>query len=161
MRSVPGNALVLEANRGGVLVDVGLRGVIRISQLVSIGAIDMREHARRPKGARRWRHVVEPTSLHRLGTVVKVRCHRVRTTRVSARPVRPSMPMVKRVIPYGAFARLVEGVEGLIHVTELGGERVADQAGSVHVGDVAPVRIRGDRPGAAEAVFSARLAERT
>ncbi len=36
-------ALVLEANRGGVVVDVGLRGFVPLSQLVSIGPIDTRE----------------------------------------------------------------------------------------------------------------------
>jgi hypothetical protein len=35
---------VLEANRGGVVVDVGLRGFRPLSQLVSIGVIDTREH---------------------------------------------------------------------------------------------------------------------
>jgi small subunit ribosomal protein S1 len=48
---------------------------------------------------------------------------------------------VTRVMPYGAFARLAEGVEGLIHVTELGAEHVADPTGAVRVGDVFPVRI--------------------
>src|SRR5215210_4882665 len=37
------DAPVVEANRGGVVVDVGLRGFVPLSQLVSIGAIDTRE----------------------------------------------------------------------------------------------------------------------
>jgi predicted RNA-binding protein with RPS1 domain len=48
---------------------------------------------------------------------------------------------VTRVMPCGTFARFAGGVEGLIHVTELGGEWVADLTGSVHVGDVVRVRI--------------------
>lgn len=37
---------------------------------------------------------------------------------------------VTRVMPYGAFARLAHGVEGLIQVTELGGEKVAGPTAS-------------------------------
>ena len=66
-----------------------------------------------------------------------------------------------RVMPYGAFARLAEGVEGLIHVTELGCERVADRAGSVHVGDVIRVQIVAIDRERRRLSLSARLAERT
>ena len=48
---------------------------------------------------------------------------------------------VTRVMPYGAFARLAHGVEGLIQVTELGGERVAGPTASVCVGEVLRVQI--------------------
>jgi S1 RNA binding domain len=55
----------------------------------------------------------------------------------------------------------VDGVEGLIHVSELAGERVGDPSGSVHAGDVLPARIAaidGERRGFSPSV---RLAERT
>ena len=38
-----------------------------------------------------------------------------------------------RAMPCRAFARLAEGVEGLIHVTEFGSDRVADPAGALRV----------------------------
>lgn len=47
---------------------------------------------------------------------------------------------VTRVMPYGAFARVADAVEGLIHVSELGREHVPDLIAAVRVGDVLPVR---------------------
>ena len=76
------------------------------------------------------------------------------------RPIRPGAT-VTLVMPHGAFARLAEGVEGLIHVTELGGERAADPAGSVHAGDVIRVRIVAIDRERRRLSLSARLAERT
>jgi small subunit ribosomal protein S1 len=251
------DALVLEANRGGVVVDVGLRGFVPLSQLVSIGAIDVHEHGvpepvkalvgkrlkvrvlevdprrdrlilsekaatqqlRRDRKARgtteltegtvlsgtvvgvtsyglfvdvgvadglvhrseiTWEKGVEPTTLHPLGKVVKVVVIGVdrERQRISLSIKRTGADpweryvneletgqtvdaTVTRVMPYGAFARLAEGVEGLIHVTELGGEKVADPAGSVHVGDVIRVRIVAIDRERRRLSLSARLAERT
>jgi small subunit ribosomal protein S1 len=231
------DAPVLEANRGGVVVDVGLRGFVPLSQLVSIGAIDTREpgipesvkalvgkrlrvrvleadpkrdrlilsekaaaqQLRRDRKARgsaqlsegdvlsgtvvgvtsyglfvdvgvadglvhrseiTWEKGVEPTSLHRLGdgvrvVVVGVDRDRQRISlsikRLGADPWEQYVGQletgqtvdatVTRVMPYGAFARVAEGVEGLIHVTELGADRVGDPNKAVHAGDVLPVRI--------------------
>ena len=249
-------ALVLEANRGGVVVDVGLRGFVPLSQLVSIGAIDPHDQGvpepvkalvgkrlhlrvleadprrdrvilsekaatqqlRRDRKARgmtqlsegdvlsgtvvgvtsyglfvdvgvadglvhrseiTWEKGVEPTSLHPLGkvlnvVVVGVDRDRQRISlsikRTGADPWERYVneldtgqtvdATVTRVMPYGAFARLAEGVEGLIHVTELGGERVADP-GSVHVGDVLRVRIVAIDRERRRLSLSARLAKRT
>ena len=91
-----------------------------------------------------WEKGVDPTSLHPLGSVVKVVVIGVDRDRqrISLSIKRTGVDpweryvneletgqtvaaTVTRVMPYGAFARLAEGVEGLIH---------------------------GDRPGAAQAV---------
>jgi small subunit ribosomal protein S1 len=251
------DALVLGANRGGVVVDVGLRGFVPLSQLVSIGPIDVHEHGvpapvkalvgkrlrvhvleadprrdrlilsekaahqqlrrdRKSRGTKElsegdvlsgtvvgvtayglfvdvgvtdglvhrseitWERGVEPTSIHSLGSVVKVVVigvdrdrQRISLSikRTGADPWERYVneletgqtvdATVTRVMPYGAFARLAEGVEGLIHVTELGGERVADPTGSVHVGDVLRVRIVAIDRERRRLSLSARLAERT
>lgn len=68
---------------------------------------------------------------------------------------------VTRVMPYGAFARVAEGVEGLIHVSELGRERVSDPNAATRVGDVVPVRIVVVDRERRRLSLSARLAERT
>src|SRR5712691_7162230 len=231
------DAGVLEANRGGVVVDVGLRGFVPLSQLVSIGAIDTREPGvpepvkalvgkrlqvrvleadptrdrlilsekaatqklRRDRKAHgtaqlavgdvrdgivvgvtsyglfvdvgladglvhrseiTWDKGVEPTSLHRLGDAVKVRVvgidrdrQRISLSikRLGVDPWERYVDQletgqtvdatVTRVMTYGAFARIAEGVEGLIHVSEIAAERVADPSEAVRVGDVLPVRI--------------------
>jgi small subunit ribosomal protein S1 len=68
---------------------------------------------------------------------------------------------VTRAMPCGAFARLGDGVEGLIHVSEFAGERVADPTGSLHAGDVLPVRIVAIDRERRRLSLSARLPERT
>jgi small subunit ribosomal protein S1 len=251
------DALVLEANRGGVVVDVGLRGFVPLSQLASIGAIDAHAHGvpesvkalvgtrlqvrvleadprrdrlilsekaatqqlRRDRKARgttqlsegdvlsgtvvgvtsyglfvdvgvtdglvhrseiTWEKGVEPTALHPLGKVVKVVVigvdrdrQRISLSikRMGADPWERYVneletgqtvdATVTRVMPYGAFARLAEGVEGLIHVTELDAEHVAGPTGAVRVGDVFPVRIVAIDRERRRLSLSARLAERT
>ena len=44
---------------------------------------------------------------------------------------------------YGAFVELEEGVEGLIHVSELAGHRVAEPGDAVQVGNKVRVRVVG------------------
>ena len=250
------DAAVLEANRGGVVVDVGLRGFVPLSQLVSVGAIDTREpgvpeavkalvgkrlplrvleadprrdrlilsekaatqQLRRDRKARgtaelsngdvlsgtvvgvtsyglfvdvgvadglvhrseiTWERGVDPTSLHPLGAAVKVmvvdvdrdrRRISLSIKRLGADPWERCVneletgqtvdATVTRVMPYGAFARIAEGVEGLIHVSELAGERVASPSSAVRVGEVVPVRIVAIDRERRRLSLSARLAER-
>jgi small subunit ribosomal protein S1 len=251
------DAPVLEANRGGVVVDVGLRGFVPLSQLVSIGAIDTHEagvpesvkalvgkrlqlrvleadpkrdrlilsekaatqQLRRDRKARgtaqlsdgdvlsgtvvgvtsyglfvdvgvadglvhrseiTWEKGVDPTTLHRLGDVVQVMVvgvdrdrQRISLSikRMGADPWERHVNQLEtgqtieatitRVMPYGAFARVADGVEGLIHVSELGSERVADPNTVVRVGDAVQVRIVAIDRDRRRLSLSARLAERT
>jgi small subunit ribosomal protein S1 len=251
------DAAVLEANRGGVVVDVGMRGFVPLSQLVSIGAIDTHEpgvprpvrslvgkrlqlrvleadpkrdrlilsekaatqQMRRERKARgtaqladgdvlegtvvgvtsyglfvdigladglvhrseiTWERGIEPTSLHKLGDRVKVMVVGVDRERqrislsikrlgsdpweehVSQLETGQTVPVtVTRVMPYGAFARIADGVEGLIHVSELAHERVGDPNDAVHVGDVLPVRIVAIDRERRRLSLSARLADST
>jgi ribosomal protein S1 len=127
-----------------------------------------------------WEKGIEPTSLHKLGAPVKVLVvgvdrERQRISlsikrlardpweqRVNAlEPGQTVEATVTRVMPYGAFARLAAGVEGLIHVSELGVRRVADPNEAVHVGDILPVRIVAIDRERRRLSLSARLAERT
>lgn len=48
---------------------------------------------------------------------------------------------VARLQPFGAFVDLGEGIEGLIHVTEISRARVNDPAQAVSVGDVVDVQV--------------------
>ncbi|HEV8656766.1 MAG TPA: S1 RNA-binding domain-containing protein [Candidatus Limnocylindria bacterium] len=251
------DAEVLEANRGGVVVDVGLRGFVPLSQLVSIGAIDTHEggvpepvkalvgkrlqvrvleadpkrdrlilsekaatqQLRRDRKARgtaqlaegdvldgtvvgvtsyglfvdvgvadglvhrseiTWEKGIEPTTLYRLGQPVKVRVvgvdrdrQRISLSikRLGADPWEHYVNQletgqtvdvtVTRVMPYGAFARIADGVEGLIHISELSREPVADPNEAVRVGDLLPVRIVAIDRERRRLSLSVRLAERT
>ena len=251
------DAAVLDANRGGVVVDVGLRGFVPLSQLVSIGAIDTREPGvpesvkaligkrlqvrvleadptrdrlilsekaatqklrrdRKALGTAQlaegdirdgtvvgvtsyglfvdvgvadglvhrseitWTKGIEPTSLYRLGDAVRVRVvgidrdrQRISLSikRLGTDPWERYIDeletgqtvdaTVTRVMPYGAFARIADGVEGLIHVSEMAADRTAEPSEAVRVGEVLPVRIVAIDRERRRLSLSARLAERT
>jgi small subunit ribosomal protein S1 len=48
---------------------------------------------------------------------------------------------VTKLTTFGAFARLQDGIEGLIHISELSNERIAHPKNVVNVGDVVTVKI--------------------
>ncbi len=48
---------------------------------------------------------------------------------------------VVSLLPFGAFAELVPGVDGLIHISQLSTEKVASPADVLHVGDEVDVKI--------------------
>lgn len=249
-------AAVIEANRGGVVVDVGMRGFVPLSQLASIGAIDTTEptvaepvralvgkklplrvievdpkrdrlilseksatqqlrRERKAHGAAQlnegdvldgtvasvasygifvdvgvadglvhrseitWEKGIEPTSLYSVGQTVRVMVVGIDRERQrislsirrlnddpwarftkSLRPGETLEATVTRVMPYGAFARVADGVEGLIHVSELSAQRIADPNELVKVGDVLPVKIVGIDTERRRLSLSARLPER-
>jgi small subunit ribosomal protein S1 len=53
---------------------------------------------------------------------------------------------ISKLVSFGAFAALDSGIEGLIHVSELGKERVAKPEDVISVGDVVEVKIIGLDP---------------
>jgi small subunit ribosomal protein S1 len=231
------DAEVVEANRGGLVVDMGLRGFVPLSQLASVGKLGGREaeppdwlrdyigkrlplkvieadqrrdrlilsqkaaaqQLRRRRKAEAssqleegqvldgtvasvttfgvfvdvgsadglvhrseitWDKGVDPTSLYRPGDGV-----RVLVTGVDRERSRISLSMkrleedpwvratrelavgtdvdatVTRVMTYGAFARVITGVEGLIHISEIAPRRIASPAEVVHPGDLVRVRV--------------------
>ena len=231
------DAEVVEANRGGLVVDMGLRGFVPLSQLAAVGKLGGREaeppdwlrdyvgkrlplkvieadqrrdrlilsqkaaaqqlRRRRKEEASSqleegqvldgtvvsvttfvvfvdvgsadglvhrseitWDKGVDPTTLHRPGDGV-----RVLVTGVDRERSRISLSMkrleedpwvratrelavgtdvdatVTRVMPYGAFARVITGVEGLIHISEIAPRRIASPAEVVHPGDLVRVRV--------------------
>lgn len=250
------DALVIEANRGGVVLDVGLRGFIPLSQLGSIGAIDTNQpgvpdpvralvgrslrvrvmevdpkrdrlilsekaatqqlrRERKAEGAATlsdgdilegsvvsvaaygvfvdigvadglvhrsemtWDRATEPTSLFRVGQQVRVMVIGIDRERqrislsmkrlaedpwerfVSGVQVGQTVTAaVTRLMPYGAFAKVAEGVEGLVHVSELADRRIADPREVVRVGDVLPVKIVSVDTARRRLALSARQADR-
>jgi small subunit ribosomal protein S1 len=248
---------VIDANRGGVVVDVGMRGFVPLSQLGSIGAIDTSEggipgpvralvgkrlhlrvlevepkrdrlilsekaatqklrRERKAQGAAQlkegdvlegsvvsvtsygvfvdvgvadglvhrseitWEKGVEPTSLFTVGQQVRVMVVGIdrERQRISlsikrladdpwerfTRTMQPGQTVaatITRVMPYGAFAKVADGVEGLVHVSELAVHRVADPSEVVRVGDVIPVKIVGVDAERRRLSLSARLADRS
>ena len=65
---------------------------------------------------------------------------------------------VTRVMPYGAFARVTTGVEGLIHISEMAPRRIATPAEVLHPGDSVRVRVVAIDPERRRLSLSARQA---
>ena len=54
---------------------------------------------------------------------------------------------VTKLMPFGAFVELIPGVEGLIHISELGWSRVENPSDVLQVGDSVTVKVLGMAPG--------------
>jgi small subunit ribosomal protein S1 len=237
-------APVVEANRGGVVVDVGLRGFVPLSQLASLGALERPANAaavpdavramvgqeltlkvievdekrnrlifsekaaqqqlRRERKARAaaqlqvgnvlegtvthitgfglfvdvgiadglvhrseitWDKGVNPLAAHQVGDRV-----RVVVTAIDPAKERISLSIkqladdpwarvgsafveggvyearITRLMAFGAFARIDDGLEGLIHVSELAPRHIATAADVVQVGDSVRVKLLGIDP---------------
>ena len=231
-------AEVVEANRGGLVVDLGLRGFVPLSQLASVGNLGAGERTEVPDALREyvgkrlplkvieadqrrdrlilsekaaaqqlrrrrkeeasshleegqvldgtvasvttfgifvdvgaadglvhrseitWNKGVEPTTLYRPGESVRVLVTGIdrdrgrislSIKRLEEDPwVRASRELavgtdldatVTRVMPYGAFARVATGIEGLIHISEIAPLRIGSPSEVVHPGDVVRVRV--------------------
>jgi small subunit ribosomal protein S1 len=68
----------------------------------------------------------------------------------SARPGDLLTGRVTRLQPFGAFVELAPGIEGLIHVSELGWSRVEHPEAMLAVGDSVQVKLLALQPGARE-----------
>lgn len=66
---------------------------------------------------------------------------------------------ITRLMPFGAFARIADGLEGLIHVSELAARRVADPADAVQIGDTVRVKVVGIEPERRRLSLSIRQAD--
>jgi small subunit ribosomal protein S1 len=53
---------------------------------------------------------------------------------------------VTRVMPYGIFVRLADGVEGMVHISELGWSKVAQAEEVVNIGEIVRVKVIGIEP---------------
>jgi small subunit ribosomal protein S1 len=251
---------VVESNRGGVVVDLGVRGFVPLSQLASLGALDRTtegegvpqavralvgkdltlkvievdpkrnrlilsekaatQELRRQRKARAaaqlhvgdvldgvvthvtgfglfvdvgiadglvhrseitWDKGVNPMTVHHVGDPV-----RVAVTAIDPDKERISLSIkqladdpwtrvgiqkefaeggtydaeITRLMPFGAFARIGEGLEGLIHVSELALHRVAEPSDAVRVGEHVRVKIVGIEADRRRLSLSIRQADR-
>jgi small subunit ribosomal protein S1 len=251
-------APVVEANRGGVVVDLGVRGFVPLSQLASLGALERpdsgeggvpgavralvgkdltlkvievdqkrnrlilsekaaTQEVRRQRKARAaaqlsigdvrdgtvthvtgfglfvdvgiadglvhrseitWDKGVNPMTVHQVGDPV-----RVVVTAIDPEKERISLSIrrltddpwtrvgtdfteggvydaeITRLMAFGAFARIGDGLEGLVHVSELAAHRVAEPADAVQLGEHVRVKIVGIDPGRRRLSLSIRQAD--
>ena len=69
--------------------------------------------------------------------------------------------VITRLMPFGAFARIADGLEGLIHISELADHRITEPGDVVAVGDATRVRVVGIDQERRRLSLSIRQAERT
>jgi small subunit ribosomal protein S1 len=140
----------------GQVLEGTVTSVTTFGIFVDVGAADGLVH----RSEITWDKGLEPTTLHRPGDSV-----RVLVTGVDRERGRISLSMrqleedpwaraarelavgsdvdatVTRVMPYGAFARVPTGIEGLIHVSEIAPQRISTPAEVVQPGDSVRVRV--------------------
>ena len=68
--------------------------------------------------------------------------------------------VIARLMPFDAFARIADGLEGLIHISELADHRVTEPADVVAMGDARRVRVVGVDHERRRQSLSIRQAER-
>lgn len=140
-----------DANRGGLLIELeGIRGFLPVSQLSA-------EHYPRVSGADKDEILQRLNSL--IGKGIRVRildADRKQNKLIFSEKeaIRENMQqrfeqlkvgdvvkgIVTGVVDYGAFVN-VEGIEGLIHISELSWERVSNPTDYVKVGDTVEAKI--------------------
>ena len=140
----------------GEVLDGTVASVTTFGVFVDVGAADGLVH----RSEITWDKGIEPTTLYRPGDTV-----RVLVTGVDRERGRISLSIkrleedpwiraphvlavgsdvdatVTRVMPYGAFARVSTGIEGLIHISEVAPRRIASPAEVVHPGELVRVRV--------------------
>jgi small subunit ribosomal protein S1 len=138
------------------VVDGRVSSVTTFGLFVDVGAADGLVH----RSEITWQKGVEPTSLYKAGDPIRVVVTGVdrERGRISlsvkrleedpwARAMRELHPgdevdaTVTRVMPYGAFASVPVGVEGLIHVSEIAAHHVDSPNEVVRAGDLVRVRV--------------------
>ena len=140
----------------GQMLDGTVSSVTTFGVFVDVGSADGLVH----RSEITWDKGIEPTSLYRPGDSVRVLVTDVDRTRgrisLSIKRLKED-PWVRapdelavgtdvdatvtRVMPYGAFARVTTGIEGLIHISELAARRIGNPAEVVHSGDLLRVRV--------------------
>jgi small subunit ribosomal protein S1 len=140
----------------GQVLDGTVASVTTFGVFVDVGAADGLVH----RSEITWDKGVETTTLYRPGDAVRVLVTGVDRGRgrisLSIKRLEED-PWVRapselaigtdvdatltRVMPYGAFARVATGIEGLIHISEIAAGRIASPAEVVRQGDLVRVRV--------------------
>lgn len=139
----------LETNRGGLVVDLdGVRGFIPSSQL------DQTNSGSQGVGKRFTAKIIE---LDRKGNRL-VLSQRSMTAEANRKKFEETAKKfsagqvltvkVSGIMPYGLFVTLGDGVEGLVHISEVSWERVSNLGESFKVGDEVQVKVINIDPSA-------------
>lgn len=146
-------AKVIDYNKGGVVVDVGLRGFVPLSQIVSLRRTSETETTE--ELAARLKELVGRTLSLKVVEIDRKRNRLILSERNAVRDLRARQReelfeelapgqirrgRVSNLASFGAFVDL-GGVDGLIHVSELAWSRVSHPSEVVRVGDEVDVYV--------------------
>lgn len=107
-----------------------------------------------------WSRIKDPSEVVKVGETVEVVVHRLdrdaKKVTLSLRQMKPSPwdtihinypegtvvnGTVMRIEPFGAFVEIEPGIEGLVHISEISGQRVRHPSDVVKVGDSVQVKV--------------------
>lgn len=150
----------LETNRGGLVVDLdGVRGFIPSSQLDSSNSgsqgIGKRFTAKIIELDRKGNRLV--LSQRQVSAEANRKKFEDAAKRFSAGQV--ATGKVSGIMPYGLFVTLDEGIEGLVHISEVSWERVSNLGERFKVGDQVTVRVMNVDPSAGRINLSIKALE--
>ncbi len=147
---------LLEELREGEVRRGRVTSITKFGAFVDIGGIDGLVHISELS----WRHVKHPSEVVKVGDEVEVYVLSVDRERgrvgLSIRRLQPKpwetvheryavgqvvTGTVTKIVPFGAFVRLEDGIEGLVHISELADRRVEHPREVVKEGEEVQVRI--------------------
>ncbi len=147
---------ILDRLQPGLVVEGQISNIVDFGAFVDLDGIDGLIHISELS----WSHVNHPTEILNIGDTVPSRCSTSTATAsasrwVSSRPRRirgsgwstpttsatSSRATVTKVVTFGAFVEILDGVEGLVHISELAGHHVENPREVVAPGDEVKVKI--------------------
>lgn len=151
--------MALEGLKVGDTVTGKISGVVKFGIFVAFNGLEGLVHISEIA----WGHVKNPSDYGRLGDEIKVMVIGMEGDKISLSMKRltedPWLEATKkyqigtiidgeinRVTPFGAFIKLSEDINGLIHISEISSEEVSDPTQVLHVGDKVKAKVIAIEP---------------
>ncbi len=147
---------ILEKLAKGMRLKGAVSSIVDFGAFVDLGGIDGLVHISELS----WKHVSHPSEVVKVGDEVEVEILEVeldrerislglkQTTEDPWRQQVKSFPIgsiiegkITKLVSFGAFAELGEGIEGLVHISEMAAKHIELPAQVVHVGDTVQVKV--------------------
>jgi small subunit ribosomal protein S1 len=133
---------VVEVVKGGLLVDVGMRGFIPASQIDEQYVEDLKVYVGQTLTLKVIQHDLPNGKLilSRKAVLKEAATERRRETLASLAEGQRYMGVVKRILEYGIFVD-IGGIEGLLHISEMSWRRIKHPSELFQVGDAVEVEV--------------------
>jgi small subunit ribosomal protein S1 len=133
---------VVEVVKGGLLVDVGMRGFVPASQIDEQYVEDLRSYLGKTFTFRVMQHDLPNGKLilSRKAFLKEANAERRKETLATLAEGQQKQGVVKRILDYGVFVD-IGGVEGLLHISEISWKRIKHPSELFRIGDQIEVEI--------------------